>query len=135
MTGLALKWTRAKDGALFGVCKGVARATDLPVGMVRLAWILCVLLGGVGIGVYILLAISLPREDNTAQASKPRLLGVCANFSKRTQLEVGIVRFLCLAVFLCSLGLGAVLYLAGYLFMDQVSEASRSKPSSPPSVT
>lgn len=113
-----MRWVRAKDGAVFGVCKGVARATALPVGMVRLGWLACVLLGGVGLGVYLLLAITLPREDRAYEALQPRLLGVCAKLSKRIDLEVGLVRFLFLALFLASLGLGFVLYLIGYVCLN-----------------
>lgn len=112
------RWVRAKDGALFGVCKGVARAMNLPVGMVRLVWLICVFLGGVGLGVYLLLALTLPREDKMQAALRPRLLGVCAQFSKRVDLEVGLVRFLFVSLLLASLGLGSVLYVIGYLYFS-----------------
>src|SRR5690242_13915217 len=101
------RWVRAQDGAIFGVCKGVAKTLNLPVGMVRLVWIACVLLGGVGLGAYILLAISLPREDRVYEASKPRLLGVCAAFAKRADMDIGAVRFVFLLLLLASLGLTA----------------------------
>ena len=127
-----MKWIRARDGALFGVCKGIARALEMPVGIVRLTWIACILLGGVGLGVYLLLAISLPREDKAYSALEPRLLGVCVKLAKKTSLEVGIVRFIALCLLFASLGLTSVLYLIGYFAMDdQDNVASRNKPSSP----
>jgi phage shock protein PspC (stress-responsive transcriptional regulator) len=116
---------RVKDGAIFGVCKGFARTLNLPVGMVRLGWLACVLLGGIGLGLYLLLAISLPREDRIYEAMKPRLLGVCALLAKRTELEVGIVRFIFLLLLLGSLGLTAVLYVIGYFFLDDSTGNSR----------
>lgn len=119
------RWVRAQDGAIFGVCKGVAKTLNLPVGMVRLAWLACVLLGGVGLGVYLLLAISLPREDRVYEALKPRLLGVCAMFAKRADMDVGAVRFVFLLLLLASLGLTAVLYIIGYLFMNDSAGNSR----------
>lgn len=119
------RWVRAQDGAIFGVCKGFARALNLPVGMVRLGWIACILLGGAGIGLYLLLAISLPREDKVYQALKPRLLGVCANVARRAEMEVGIVRFAFLVLLLGSLGLTAVIYIIGYLFLKDESDDNR----------
>ncbi len=123
------------DGAIFGVCKGVSRATNLPVGLVRLLWLVCVLFAGIGLGAYLLLAISLPREDKVFEASKPRILGVCSRIAQRTDLEAGIVRFLALALLFASLGLTSVLYVIGYFFMSDQPDnaASRSNPSSPPS--
>jgi len=115
---MAKQWVRSQDGAIFGVCKGVAKTLNLPVGMVRLGWIACVLLGGVGLGVYLLLAISLPREDRVYEALKPRLLGVCAMFAKRADMDIGAVRFIFLLLLLASLGLTAVLYIIGYLCMS-----------------
>lgn len=119
------RWVRAKDGAVFGVCKGVAKSLNLPVGMVRLGWLACVLLGGIGLGVYLLLAISLPREDRVYESLKPRLLGVCAAFAKRADMDVGAVRFVFLLLLLGSLGLTSVLYLIGYLFLDDSAGNSR----------
>jgi phage shock protein PspC (stress-responsive transcriptional regulator) len=133
---MTFKWIRAKDGVLFGVCKGIARALDLPVGLVRLIWILCVLIGGVGLGAYLLLAISLPHEDKVYESLQPRILGVCALLAKRSDLEVGMVRFLALCLLFASLGLTSVIYLISYFVLDdQESVASRSNPSRPPSTT
>lgn len=130
-----MRWVRAKDGAVFGVCKGVAKALDLPVGVVRLCWLVSVLLGGVGLGAYLMLAICLPREDKVDQAMQPRVLGVCARLSRRTELDVGLVRFLALGLLFVSLGMTAVFYMVVHLLLpDQSdSDASRNNPSSPPS--
>jgi phage shock protein C len=134
---MTLRWVRSKDGMIFGVCKGLARTLNLPLGLLRLIWILCVLFGGLGLGLYLLLACSLPREDKVFQAQQPRLLGVCLKLSQKTDLEVGIVRFLCLCFLFASLGTTAVLYVIGYFVLpDQPDEvASRNNPSNPPSTT
>lgn len=131
------RWVRARDGALFGVCKGIARALDLPVGMVRVLWLVCVLCAGVGLGAYILFAISLPREDKVKDAYQPRLLGVCAKVAKRVDLEVGLVRFLALGLLFASLGITALFYVIGYFVLPDQPEIvdSRSRPSNPPSTT
>lgn len=129
-----LKWTRAKDGAIFGVCKGIARALDLPVGVVRLIWILAVLFAGTGIFVYVCLAIGFPREDR--DPSKADILGVCARLAPRLELEVGIVRAISVFLFFTSAGTFTILYLIAYLVLpDQPKDASDSNASTPPSTT
>lgn len=129
------RWVRSQDSALFGVCKGIAKATQTPVGLVRAVWLVCVLFGGIGIGAYILLAISLPREDQVYQSMQPRFLGVCARLAKRMDVEPGVVRFFSICLLFASLGLTAVLYVIGYFVFENQPEAvaSRSNPSNPPS--
>jgi phage shock protein PspC (stress-responsive transcriptional regulator) len=129
------QWTRSDDGALFGVCKGIAKHVDVPVGILRLIWLGSVLIGGSGLGVYLLLALSLPKESQASNAYKPRLLGVCANLASRLEFDVGLFRFVTLCVFLISLGMTSILYLAAYFFLPQPLEASRNNASSPPSTT
>lgn len=130
------RWYRAKDGALFGVCKGLADALHAPVGIVRLFWLACALFGGVGIWFYILLAIALPRQDKIDSAYEPRVLGVCSRLARRIDVEVGLVRLITLILFLGSFGIMTVLYLVGHFLLDQPLAAhSRNNPSSPPSTT
>lgn len=45
---------------LFGVCSGLANYLDLDPTIVRVGFVLAVILGGVGILVYIVLAIAMP---------------------------------------------------------------------------
>lgn len=128
-----MKWVRASDGAIFGVCKGVARALDIPVGVVRLLWILSVLFLGAGVLFYLMLAISLPREDKTVQALEPWILGVCSKIALRSNLEVGIVRFLTICVALLSMGATVVGYVVLYFVLDDNTQrSSDNKPSTPP---
>lgn len=51
-----------KNGVIFGVCAGLAKALDLPVGIVRLCWIVSVLWFGVGFLAYILAGLLLSKE-------------------------------------------------------------------------
>lgn len=55
---------RSRDGILLGVCQGLARYRDLPVGVIRVAAVLLTLASGiwVGIGVYLLAACLLELE-------------------------------------------------------------------------
>lgn len=128
-----MKWVRASDGAIFGVCKGVARALDIPVGVVRLLWIFSVLFLGAGVLFYLMLAISLPREDKAVQALEPWILGVCSKIALRSNLEVGIVRFLTICVAFLSMGATIVGYVVLYFVLDENSQrSSDNKPSTPP---
>lgn len=118
-----MKWTRAKDGMILGVCKGLARNLDIPVGLFRFIWLLSVLMFGIGLGIYILFAVSLPREDYTRdQAMKPMILGVCSRIAQKTDIEVGIVRFLAL---LSLLSMGAT--ILAYIVLHFVLEKDESK--------
>jgi phage shock protein C len=45
---------------LFGVCSGLANYLDLDPTIVRVGFVLAVVLGGVGVLVYIVLAIAMP---------------------------------------------------------------------------
>jgi phage shock protein C len=133
---MTFRWVRARDGAIFGVCKGLSRAMNVPLGMLRLAWVLCTLFGGIGLGIYLLLTICLPREDRVYQAMEPKILGVCARLARRADLEVGVVRFLCLCFLFASLGITSILYLVGYFALPEAQPddvASRNNPSNPPS--
>lgn len=131
-----MKFVRAKDGAIFGVCKGLARALDIPVGIFRLLWVLSVLFFGVGIGLYLILAITLPREDKTAEALDPWILGVCSKIAQRTDMEVGIVRFLTILLTLMFMGTTIVGYIVLYFVLDDKKvQSSRNNASTPPSTT
>lgn len=129
-----MKWVRAQDGVIFGVCKGLAKAFDVPVGLFRLIWIASVLFLGAGLWLYLLLAVSLPREDKAVQALDPVLLGVCSRIAVKTQVEVGVVRFLAICLALMSMGATIVGYVVLYFVIDQQTkpQVSDSKPSTPP---
>ena len=135
-----MKWVRAKDGALFGVCKGIAKTLGIPTGVFRLMWIFSVLFFGAGIALYLMLAISLPREDKVLQSLEPWILGVCSKISLRTNLDVGIVRFLAISLSLLSFGSTIVGYVVLYFVMDDArpeqlsNHNSESKPNTPPAI-
>jgi phage shock protein PspC (stress-responsive transcriptional regulator) len=131
-----MRWVRAKDGAIFGVCKGLAKTLDLPVGVVRLCWLVSALCLGAGVGIYLLLAITLPREDKLAEAREPWILGVCTKIADRTEIEVGPVRFFAVAMALMSGGGVLLAYLILYFVLDDKKpQSSDSNPATPPSTT
>jgi len=137
-----MKWVRSSNGALFGVCKGLANTLGISVGIFRLLWIFSVLFFGMGVALYLMLAISLPREDKTVEALEPWILGVCSRISFRTNLEVGIVRFLAISLAFLSFGATVVGYIVLYFVMDDerpavkttMNQSSESKPATPPAM-
>jgi phage shock protein C len=61
------KFYRARDGLVFGICQGFARWRELPVGMVRLIYILLMIFTGFVpmVLVYVALAIFLPVDRSS----------------------------------------------------------------------
>ena len=49
---------------LAGVCGGIAEYFGVDPTLIRLAWVVCSLLGGSGLLAYILAAIIIPRDDS-----------------------------------------------------------------------
>lgn len=134
-TDLSLKWTRSADGVILGVCKGLAKALDIPVGVMRLVWLGSLLFFGAGLFPYLALAIALPREDKQNKAMEPMIFGVCAKISKRVDLEVGLVRFMAILLTLVGFGTTLVGYIILYFVLDEKPSASEVRPASPPSTT
>lgn len=60
---MANKLTKStSDKKLCGVCAGVANFFGMDATVVRLIWLLCVLLAGTGLLLYIICALILPNE-------------------------------------------------------------------------
>lgn len=132
-----MKWVRSSDGAICGVCKGLAGTLGISTGVFRLLWILSVLFFGAGIALYFMLAISLPREDKVVEALEPWILGVCSKIALRTNLEIGIVRFLAICLGLLSFGATIIGYFVLYFVMDDAparAQSSDTRPATPPAM-
>ncbi|CAD7838644.1 hypothetical protein S1OALGB6SA_571 [Olavius algarvensis spirochete endosymbiont] len=56
------KLYRSRDGLILGVCKGIAEWREFPVELVRLVFILLVVLAGMSIWIYFILALIFPLE-------------------------------------------------------------------------
>jgi phage shock protein PspC (stress-responsive transcriptional regulator) len=54
--------TRARTGAIFGVCSGLAQYLGVERLLVRLAFVLFTLAGGAGVLAYIVLALTMPED-------------------------------------------------------------------------
>lgn len=79
---------------------------------------------GIGLLVYLALAVSLPREDQIELSHKEKLLGVCWQLSQRSQLDVGLVRFLAIMLAVASFGSTVVGYLILYFVLPQSQKGS-----------
>jgi phage shock protein C len=110
-TELTKAWVRSSKGTLAGVCLGMAERFRLDVLLIRLIWVFSFLIYGVGICFYIILAIGLPREDRLQQAWNSKILGVCARFAKRFDLDLGLVRVGFLFMLFASLGMAFFAYI------------------------
>ncbi len=51
-----------KDRVLFGVCGGIAEYFNIDPTIVRLVWVIMTLIYGVGILLYIILTLIVPKE-------------------------------------------------------------------------
>ena len=60
------------DKAIFGVCSGFAKYFDIDPIVIRLGVVLLALMGTLGIWFYILAAIIMPKDTDTAYAHQPR---------------------------------------------------------------
>jgi phage shock protein PspC (stress-responsive transcriptional regulator) len=119
-------WSRSSHGVLAGVCKGIAERFQLDVTLVRLGYAFAVLFFGVGIGVYILCALSLPSEANLDHAYDSRIFGVASRFARRFDLDVGLTRLVFLFLLFVSGGCMLLAYLILYFVLPTDSELKTS---------
>ena len=80
-------WRRRRRGKMIaGVCAGLAREFDVPVTVLRLAFVLGTLMGGgIGIVVYVVLWILMPYDEEEAARSGPG--ASCSRASPRINPE------------------------------------------------
>jgi phage shock protein PspC (stress-responsive transcriptional regulator) len=116
-----VRFYRSKEGYLAGVCRGLAESFELSPTLVRILWLGAVFFYGFGLGVYIILAISLPRQDQLEKAFNRRLLGVCGRLSRKMKWEVGLVRFTTVLLSLGSLGFAVLAYIVLYFSFEEES--------------
>jgi len=114
-----IRFYRSPNGYLCGVCRGIAESFQLNIILVRLVWLAAIFFYGFGLGLYIMLAVSLPRQDQFDKAFNRRLLGVCAKISKKMNWEVGLVRFSTILLSLGSLGFALIAYVVLYFSLEE----------------
>lgn len=120
------RWVRAKDGALAGVCKGLAQAFGIETWIMRVIWLIAFLWYGTGAFLYLILAICLPRVDRLDQAHDRKVLGVCARISLRYGVEVGLVRLAAVLLALTTFGFAILAYGICYFVIPTADEQAKS---------
>lgn len=118
-------WTRSQAGLLLGVCKGLADRFQVDVMMVRILWVLAFCFWGFGFFLYLVLAISFPRQGQEAASNESKLFGVCLRFSKRFAIDVGLVRAGTLLSLVPSGGTTLLLYVALYFILPTIEEIKK----------
>lgn len=128
-----MQWIRSKDGIIAGVCSGLSRQLGLNPWILRACWLASVLFFGTGVLAYMILAFALPREDQLIEARQNRFLGVCARISRKTGMDIGLVRALTIMLGLFSLGSTMVGYIVLYFVLpaeEDVIDIRKIGPSS-----
>ena len=114
-----IRFYRSKKGLIAGVCSGFAESFDLNAVLVRVLWLGAVCFYFVGLGLYVVLAIALPRQEELDKAFNRRLLGVCGKLSKKMQWEVGLVRAAAIFLALGSFGFAVLAYIVLYFSFEE----------------
>ncbi len=134
-----------RDKKIAGVCGGMGESLGIGSDIVRIAFVLATVFGGVGIVVYIALMLILPKEgdpqiidvepipDSEAdepekerlyRSSRDRIAaGVCGGVAEYTGWDVSLIRLGFILLTLMS-GLGLVLYLIMWLVMPLREDAA-----------
>lgn len=125
--------TRTRDGVIAGVCAGMAKRLDLEPWLVRFLFVCSLIFFGTGLFFYLLLMFSLPREDRLENAYQKRIMGVCASIARRSDLDVGLTRFLALIVLFTSFGWAIVVYVILYFVIPMEEKPPQVSASPEPS--
>lgn len=126
--GKGNRWVRSSQGWVAGVCQGLGERFGVDPLILRVIWLASVFFAGVGLVLYPMLAFTLPREDQLSSHQRKKILGVCDQLSQRSGLDIGLVRFLAVALALSSLGVTVIGYLILYFVMPINSLPGKAHP-------
>ena len=99
------------DAVIFGICGGIGESLGVDTNLVRVAFAVLALASGVGVAIYVLLALLVPTEDAAGASPREVLQGNLSNL-----LETLPARRKSLGVVLVAVG--AVLLLGRLGFFD-----------------
>lgn len=116
-----LKWVRAEDGIIGGICLQLARQLDIDPWLVRAAWLMTVCVFGTGLLAYVALIIALPRTDRLEKAHEKMVLGVCLRLSQRGNLEIGLARLMALLLLIISCGAVIIGYFVLHFLLPKAA--------------
>lgn len=120
------------EGKIAGVCSGLADYFDLDPVLVRLAFILLLCVGGMGLIAYIVMWVMVPAGEATRTPSgrsrlhlsskNRKLAGVCGGLGEFLGMDALIFRVL-FVVFFFAWGSGVMLYGVLWLLMPRAPVA------------
>lgn len=112
-------WVRSENVWLTGVCQGMGERFGIDPNVVRLIWVFSILLFGTGLFLYILLSMVLPREDRLREYDREKFLGVCYRLSRKTGIDLGLIRLLSVISLIASFGTTSLLYFILFFLVDE----------------
>jgi phage shock protein PspC (stress-responsive transcriptional regulator) len=115
-------WVRSTDGVVAGVFEGLGKSFDMDPNILRLIWVISVLFFGSGLLIYLILAWVLPREDKLNEYHQKKIFGVCQAISRKSGIELGLVRLLAVGSLIISFGLTFVAYMVMAIVMPEVKD-------------
>lgn len=121
------KWVRPKNAPLAGVCGAFAKALDANPVVVRLLWLSAGLFFGTGFCIYLVCWWFFPSEEQQYDPDKATFLGVCLRISKKTGVELSIVRIATFLSFFVSVGLTAFAYFISHLLLPKLESTPTSQ--------
>lgn len=63
-------WKRLpKEGKLLGICAGLSRQFNIDVTFIRLAFVIAAFIGGLGVFIYLILWLLMPRAEDNSEDS------------------------------------------------------------------
>lgn len=117
------KWKRSQNGWLAGVCEGLGESFDIHPNLIRVLWVASIIFFGTGILAYIILALTLPREDRLYEYQEDKVFGVCKRISDQSGIELALVRTLAVVSFVASLGTSLLLYLILHFVLPETEDS------------
>ena len=68
-----------EDAVIFGICGGIGESMGVDANLVRVAFAVLALASGVGVAIYVLLALLVPTEELSGASPREVLLGNLSN--------------------------------------------------------
>jgi phage shock protein PspC (stress-responsive transcriptional regulator) len=115
---------RSENGMLLGVSQALSEIFGIDVLFIRLAWVISVVFFGMGLMIYLVLAISFPIKQGDKIDQSDKFLGVCSQISKKNNLDLGALRLVCCCLAIVSFGMTAFFYIVLYFLLPKSSDSN-----------
>lgn len=116
------KWIRPKNAPIAGVCGAIANALDVNPTLVRILWLIAGLFYGTGFCLYLICWFFLPKEEKQFEPDRPVFLGVCYRLSKKTNIELAVIRIALFISFFATATLTFWGYFIAHLLIPKVED-------------